>query len=115
MQTITQKKKLSKGTWMLIILLFAAVIGVAVAAALGYIDLAPYADMYVSVFMWGSTNIFCSLVLTAGFMGLGGVFVYIIYNYFRGQKVAVNTPISGYNPQPTAPSTSSPGSDTVIS
>ena len=112
MQVVTQKKKLSKGTWVLIFVIFAAIIGVAVAAALGYIDLAPYADMYVSIFMWGSTNIYSSLILTVGFMAIGGVLVYLIYNYFRGQKVAVGNTV--YTPQTGATQPTNSGTSTEV-
>jgi hypothetical protein len=115
MSTYTQRKKLSKGTWALIIVIFAAIIGVAVAALLGYIDLTPYADGYVSIFMWGATNIYCSLILTLGFMALGGVLVYLIYNYFRGQKVTVAAQGAAYTPQGQTLSQPQTGTSTEVS
>lgn len=115
MTTLTQKKKLSKGTWALIIVIFAAIIAVVVMAALGYIDLTPYTDMYVGVFMWGSIGIFNALILTAGIFAAGFGGCWIIINYFKGQQVVTNA-VNNYTGQSTiSQPPAQQGTETVVS
>lgn len=112
---VTQKKKLSKGTWVLLIFLLVAVIAVAVCGALGVIDLTFLADLIVGYAMFGTIS-WMNGALIIAFPLLGGmVFMWILYRWFIGQKVTV--PVGqGYNPQPTTPTQSGQsGTDTVIS
>jgi hypothetical protein len=115
--TITQKKKKSLSLWILLIAVFAAVIIIAVLSLLGFIDLAPIAVMYQSVFMWAAESVVNSVILTVGFVALGALGYYVIVKYFIGTKVTVgSTPGYGYNPQPTTPSTpTAQGTETVVS
>jgi len=116
MSTITQRKKLSKGTWALILIFFIAIIAVAVAAALGFVDLTFITEWLVGVMTFGAVSYVNSIiVLSLPFIG-GLLTCYITYRYFIGQKVTTTMPLTGgYNPQPTTPSQPQSGSETVIS
>lgn len=115
MSTITQKKKLSKSTWFLLIILLVAVIAVAVCGALGVIDLTFLADLVVGYAMFGTIS-WMNGALIIAFPLLGGmVFMWVLYRWFIGQKVTVPTQGS-YVPQgQTVTPTSQSGTDTVIS
>jgi hypothetical protein len=114
MQTITQKKKLSKGTWVLIFLLIAAVITVTVLAVVGYINLAFLSDWLVGAMTFGASSwVNATLVLVAPF-ALGLLFYYLVINYFIGNKVTNTAPV--YNPQgQTLSNPQQQGKETVIS
>jgi hypothetical protein len=105
MSTITQKRKLSKGTWVLLFVILAAVITVAVLAVVGYISLAFLTDWLVGAMTFGASGwINAALVLAAPF-ALGLLFYYLVINYFVGQKVTGATGTTpGYSPVPTYPS-----------
>ena len=118
MSTITQRKKLSKGTWALIIIVLIAVIAVAALAVVGYIDLSFLSNWLVSTMTFGSSSyVNAIIVLVVPFVG--GVLVsYVLYNYFIGQKVTTATAAttSGYSPAPSYPSQpASSGKETTIS
>jgi hypothetical protein len=114
MATITQKKKMSKGTWALIILVLVSVIVVAVLAAIGYISLAFLGDALVSVMTFGTGSWINATLILAGAFCLGLVFYYVVINYFVGQKVTNTLPTS--TPQGQALSTpQQSGKETVIS
>jgi hypothetical protein len=114
MTTTTQKKKLSKGTWALIFLLVAAVITIAVLAVVGYISLQFLADGIVSYMSAGASSwMMGTLLIALPFLG-GTLFTYIIYTYFRGNKV-VNT-MPTYTPQgQTLSAPQAKDTETVIS
>jgi hypothetical protein len=116
MSTITQRKKLSKGTWAFLITIFVAIIIVAVLAFLGYISLAFISDWELSVMDFGATGwVNATLVFLAPF-ALGAIVCWAAYRWFIGQKVTVATGYgTGYNPQPTTPSQPQSGNETVIS
>jgi hypothetical protein len=116
MQTITQRKKLSKGTWVLILLAIGTVIAIAVLAAVGKIDLSPAANGVISVVSWGGLSIGNSLVILIGAFALGMLTMWSLYRWFIGQKttIAAQGIGGGYNPAPTTPSSSQSGNETVI-
>lgn len=116
MTTITQKKKLSKGTWALIFICLIAVIGVIVAAFLGFISLQPLADLIVGYATFGSLGwINAILIITAPF-AVGVLAFYIVQRYFIGTKITTAAPAGyGYNPQPTTPTQPQQGTETTIS
>jgi ABC-type uncharacterized transport system permease subunit len=116
MQTITQKKKLSKGTWALIFILIATFIAVVVLAVVGYISLAFLADWATGTMMFGSTGwVNATLVLAVPFV-LGVFFCYVVYRYFIGQKVSLAANTGGYTPQGQGLSNpQQSGNETVIS
>lgn len=113
MTTITQKKKLSKGTWVLIFVVIAAVITVAVLAAVGYISLAFLGNFIIGVCTFGTTGwVNGTLVLGASFV-LGVFACYVMYRYFIGQKVTTTMP--AYAPAgQTLSQPAQTGSETVI-
>ena len=107
---------MSKSAWLLIFIGITAVIAVVILAALNIIDLTPVSSFYLSVFVFGSSNIINAILLTAGFFILGVLFYYALTKYIIGNKIVTN-PYSagpGYNPQPTTPTQPS-GNETVIS
>lgn len=115
MSTITQKKKLSKGTWALIIILLAAIVAVAVLAVIGYISLAFLADWLVGTMMFGSAGwVNATLVLVTPFI-LGLLLYYIAVKYFIGNKVTNTGVQQGYSPTPVYPSQTQKDTETVIS
>lgn len=122
MQTLTQRKKGWWKIWAVIIALIVIVAILAVASMLTdaegnpYFDAAPYADGYLSVFMWASAGITNAVILTVLMVG-GGVFLaYLFYNYLRGQQTKQTAQTPGYNPPPTTPTqTGQSGTETVIS
>ena len=127
MQTITQKKKLSKGTWVLIFVAIAALITIAVLAAVGIVDLgfltADYdmetgtSGLLVGYAVFGSNGwINAAIIILIPFV-LGIIVCWALYRYFIGQKVTTQQPAAGYgyNPQPTTPSQPQSGTETVIS
>jgi hypothetical protein len=117
MATITQKKKLSKGTWALIIVFFAAIISIAVLAIIGKISLAFLANWLVSVGEFGASSwVNEVIVIVISAVGLGVLPTYVVYTWFKGQQVKVaNTP-GNYQPQGQALSNpQQSGTETVIS
>jgi hypothetical protein len=115
MTTITQRKKLSKGTWALIIIAFVALIAVVVTAFLGYISLQFLADWATGTMMFGATGwVNAIIVLVTPFVG-GILVCYVAYRYFIGQKVTA--PLgNNYVPQGQSVSPAGQsGSETVIS
>ena len=115
MSTITQRKKLSKSAWLLVILLFAAVIGLIDASTLGYISLQFLADGFIAVYVWASLDIINALLLTAGWFMFGVATYYIIIKYFVCNKVTAALP-GTYTPQgQTLSNAQQQGTETVIS
>jgi len=116
MTTITQRKKLSKGTWALIIFAFVGVIVVAVLGFLGIIDLSFLANWATGTMMFGASSWVNALIVFAAPFVLGILATYAIFTYFKGQQVTTHTGIgTGYNPMPTTPSASQKDTETVIS
>jgi hypothetical protein len=128
MTTITQRKKLSKGTWALIIIALAALIVVIVLAAVGIVDLSFITADYDMTTGTGGLLVSYAMFGTAGWMNaaiimvipfaIGIAVAYVTVKYFIGQKVTTAAPLyggQGYNPTPTTPSGSQQGSETVIS
>jgi hypothetical protein len=97
MTTITQKRKLSKGTWVLLFVVIGAIFAVAVAAVLGYISLAFLTDALVSVMTFGTASWINAVLILTGTFVLGILFYYVVINYFVGNKVTNTAPI--YTPQ----------------
>jgi uncharacterized membrane protein len=128
MTTITQKKKLSKGTWALIFILIAALITVAVLAAVGIVDLgfltAGYdmelgtSGLLVGYAIFGTSGWINAVIIIVIPFAVGIVVCFMMYRYFIGQKVTT-APVygqsGGYNPVPTTPSNPQSGTETVIS
>jgi hypothetical protein len=113
MTTITQRQKLSKGTWVLIFAVIAAIIAVAVLAAVGYISLAFLQDWLVSVGVFGATSwVNEVIVIASSAVALGVVPTWLIYRYFIGQKVK-GVPL--YTPQTGATPAQSTGTSTEVS
>jgi flagellar basal body-associated protein FliL len=124
MTTITQRKKLSKGTWALIFILIAVLIAVAVLAAVGIIDLGfltadfdmetNTAGLLVSYAMFGADGWINALIIIIIPFAVGMIFCFGLYRYFIGQKVTTTMQTGGYNPLPTTPSQTQKDTETVI-
>lgn len=116
MSTITQRKKLSKGTWALILIVFISIIAIAVAAFLGYISLQFLADWVVGTMAFGSTGwVNGVIVLITPFVG-GILVAYVVTRYFIGQKVTGIPAPGTYTPQgQTLSQQPQSGNETVIS
>jgi hypothetical protein len=114
MTTITQKRKLSKSGWLLIILAFAAVIGVVVCAALGVIDLSWLGTGFLGIYVTASQDLILAILLTVGWIALGILGYYVLIKYFIGNKVTTTMPT--YTPQgQTLSNPQQQGQETVIS
>lgn len=99
MQTYTQKKKLSKGTWALIILLLACFVAVVVLAAIGYISLTFLSDWLVGTMMFGSEGWVNALIVLGAPAVLGALACWAGYRWFIGQKVTIAAGTNIYTPQ----------------
>jgi hypothetical protein len=117
MSTITQRKKLSKGSWALIIILLVAVISVAALAVVGYIDLSFIANWITSTMSFGASGWINGVIVLLTPFICGMLFLYVTINYFVGQKVTTaGTSAQGYAPTPSYPSQpASSGKETTIS
>jgi H+/Cl- antiporter ClcA len=115
MTTITQRKKLSKGTWALLIITFIAIIAIAVAAFLGYINLAFLANWATGTMSFGASSwVNAVIVLVVPFIG-GVLACYVVYTYFKGQQTTIQNP-GVYTPQGQSVGTpNQSGKETVIS
>jgi hypothetical protein len=114
MTTITQKRKKSIWLWVIIFLLFAAVIATAILSFLGYIDLTPIQTGILSAFIWASESIVNAAILGTGFITLGAVGYWVLVNYFIGSKVTAAIP--SYQPAGQTVSNTQPvNKETVIS
>ena len=116
MTTITQKRKLSKSAWALVLIALIAVIALVVVSVLGIIDLSFLGIGFLAIYSWASIDIINALLLTAGWFTLGVLIYYVVIKYFVGQKVT-NTGLGqpGYAPTPAYPSQSQKDTETVIS
>jgi hypothetical protein len=125
MQTITQKKKLSKGTWVLIFLGIAALITFIVLAAVGIIPVNFLTDPYdmetgtsgllVAYAMFGTASWINAAIMIVLPLLAGMVFMWIIYRWFKGQTVTVATAgQSSYTPQTGASASAASGTTTEI-
>ena len=103
MTTITQKRKLSASTWIMIIVAFAVLIGVIVASAFGLINLSWIGDGFLGAYIAVSQSLILAVLMSIGWIALGFITCYVIFTYFRGQKVTT-TGQPGYSPVPTYPS-----------
>jgi hypothetical protein len=117
MTTITQKRKLSKSAWLLIILAGVALIALILCSALGIIDLSWLGVGYLSIFMAASTDLVIAVLISAGFFALGVLTYWTLIKYFIGNKVTTAPGAQpGYAPVPTYPSQpSQSGQETKIS
>jgi len=97
MTTITQKRKKSIWVWVLLILIFAAIIALTICHLLGIIDLSFIATGFLGIYMWASVDVVNALIVTVGWVTLGILGYWILLKYFIGQKVTTNTPT--YQPQ----------------
>lgn len=97
MTTITQKRKLSKSAWFLIILFFVVFIAVVITATIGIIDLSWLAAGFLGIYVAVSTDLVLAILLTVGEIAFGVFLCYIGYRYFIGQKVTTTMPT--YMPQ----------------
>lgn len=105
MSTVTQRKKLSKGTWMLLLVLGIVLIAVVVAHFLGAIHLDFIGDWAIAFAMFGTSSGWnAAIVLTIPFI-IGILFFYTLKAYFIGEKVTTiyQGATGGYNPMPTTP------------
>jgi hypothetical protein len=125
MQTITQKKKLSKGTWALIFIAIAALIACIVLAVVGILPVGFLINdnmengdlgLLVSYALFGTgTWINALIIILLPFLG-GAVFMWVIYRWFVGQKVTVAAAgQSVYTPQTGASASTSAGTSTEVS
>jgi preprotein translocase subunit SecG len=124
MQTITQKKKLSKGTWVLVFLVIGVIIAVAVLAAVGYIDLGfltaddmenDNIGLLVSYSLFGTSGWINALIVILLPFAAGMILAVILYRYFIGQKVTVAAGQSVYTPQTGASVGTNSGTSTEVS
>lgn len=125
MQTITQKKKLSKGSWVLIFLLIAALITFVVLAIVGLIPMGfLIADdmengdvgLLVNYALFGTGGwVNAVIMILLPFLG-GLLFMWVIYRWFVGQKVTVAAAgQSVYTPQTGASAGTQSGTSTEVS
>jgi hypothetical protein len=124
MQTITQKKKLSKGTWALIIIGLAALITVIVLAVVGivptgfllnnYDSTTGTAGLLVSYAMFGTTTWINAAIIIALPFVTGIVLAFTLTRYFIGQKVTIATGAGMYTPQTGATPSTNSGTSTEI-
>ena len=116
MTTITQKKKLSKGTWALIFIVIAAVIAVAVLAVVGYISLTFLTDALVSIMMLGAGSWMSAIIVLATPFAIGIALAYVVQKYFIGNKVTnPGLAAGGYSPMPSYPTASQKDTETTVS
>lgn len=125
MQTITQRKKLSKGTWALISIALIALIAVIILAVVGIIDLsfitADYdmatgtAGLLVGYALFGSSGWINALITIVLPFAAGAFVCFLAYRYFIGQKVTIANTASVYTPQTGAsPTTTNSGTATEV-
>jgi len=117
MTTITQKRKLSKSAWVLILIAFIAVVTLVITAAIGLIDLSPIGNAYLSIFSWGSSDVVNGILTGGLFFVLGVLAFYVTTRYFIGSKTTLPTGTQGYSPSPTYPASQpvKSGEETTIS
>src|SRR3990170_1482361 len=123
MPEMRQRKKLSKGTWLLLLLL-AIVFIVAIVLhftyqAVGFgFDLSFLGGIGTGLMEWGVGSGWSALIILAIPFILGILFLYTLKAYFIGEVVQIgaipNTGM-GYNPAPTTPSQPTQDKETVIS
>lgn len=113
MTTVTQRKKLSKGTWALLIICLAALLAVVVLAAVGIVDLTFLADLVVGYATFGTIGWINGLLIIAFPFAVGMVVCWALYRWFIGQKVTV--PINTYVPQGQTVTPTQQQNDTVVS
>jgi len=109
MSKVTQRKKLSKGTWLLIIAVLVAIIVAVVLHftyhAVGFgIDLGFLGGIGQGLMNWGALGGWNSLIIGVAFFGLGALFLYTLKAYFIGETVTTGAVGgTGYNPAPVYP------------
>lgn len=100
MSTITQRKKLSIGTWALIFVCIAALITVIVLSVFGIIDLTFMEELLVGYATFGTQSWINAVITIVIPFAVGAVFMWAAYRYFIGQKVTVAAyGAGGYTPQ----------------
>ena len=129
MQTITQKKKLSKGTWALIGLIIVAIIAVVVLSIFPlddpYIKLNFLTDdmnaengpgLLVGYAIFGSNSWINAALIIVGPFVIGMIFFWAIQRWIVGQKVTVAAAgQSVYTPQTGASTGTQSGTSTEVS
>lgn len=105
----TYRKPLSKSGWLLLFIIFVAVIAVVILATIGYVSLAWLSDGLVNLALWASLSAYNVALLFFASFGFGMVVLYFLKAYIIGtnispQAVAQGAIAQGYNPPPTYPS-----------
>jgi hypothetical protein len=114
MQTTTQKKKMSKAAWFLVLLLIGGIVTVAVLAITGRISLQFAADGVTSYMAAGTSSwMIGTLLIVLPFTG-GMIFFWIIKTYFIGDKTK-GIQLNNYTPQTGASTAASSGVTTEVS
>ncbi len=115
MSTMTQRKKLSKGTWALIIVVGVAVLTAVILHVVGILNLSFIGDLAIGFVSFGTSSGWnAALVLLAPF-AVGILTLYTLKAYFIGERVTINTGTPGYAPAPTYPTqTPHQGKETTI-
>lgn len=105
---------MSKAAWALVLIMIIGVVAIIVAAALGFIDLAPVGDGLVAVYMWASMDIVNAVLISIALPLVGILLFWVVQRYFIGQKVTTTAGIGsgGYNPAPVYPSSNPSQKDT---
>jgi uncharacterized membrane protein YfcA len=111
-QTITQRKKGWWKIWVVIAIIAVVIAVIGVLAYLGKIDLAPWNERYLGIFMWGSTSWINATIILLVCTAFGVLLTYIWYTYLRGNKTTQNqyTPPGQTLSQPTQQ-----GTETTVS
>jgi len=114
---VKARKKLSKSAWILLAIMFIAIVAVAVLAVIGKISLGFLADGLVNLALWMSLSPFnVGIVLGVSFAGGMAVF-YWLKAYIIGEEQVMMSGmgVAGYNPAPATPSAAQQKSDVEIS
>jgi len=115
MTIITTKRKKSFWLWVLIILVFTAIIALAVCQVLGIIDLSFIGAGFLAIQVWAALDIVNALLLDIGLVVLGVLGYYVLIKYFIGVKTTLPATVQGgYAPAPVYPSPTQKD-ETVIS
>ena len=86
------KAKMSKSSWVLILLLAVAIIALPILHFTGVIDLSFFGVGFESITMWGSESILNGVLLLGGFFVFGMVTWYVLKKYIFGTQVPVTAP-----------------------
>ena len=81
------KTKMSKSSWVLILLLVVAIIALPILHFTGIIDLSFIGIAFESITLWGADSILNGVLLLGGFFALGMVTWYVLKKYIFGTQV----------------------------